>query len=145
LLGRAFIPADDLAILFVGEDHRPRHAVAYVDAIETINDMIAGYSEQIIIAEQLLSKEAATRIAWLELRTDHAVAAKDALNPTDTANVQHTLREFCAITRDRDARDAALHDQSSTTLQSWGETIANAARNLSNNPDKLADVRRRGF
>ena len=42
-------------------------AIAYEAAIEAINDVIARYSEQIAIAEQLQSEEAATRIA----RTAH--------------------------------------------------------------------------
>ena len=61
--------------------------------------------------------------------------------PTDITNVQHTLHWFCAIVRDRDIREVhARAEQPSTTPQNWGEAIANAVRDLSNNPQKLADA-----
>ena len=77
-------------------------AIAYEAALEAINDVIAGYSEQ-IAAEQSRPAPDAARVAWLEMRTDQAVTAKDALNVTDTDNVRQALEEFSSIVRSRDS------------------------------------------
>ena len=48
-------------------------AIAYEVALEAINDVIAGYSEQIAL-ERARPTPNAARIAWLEMRTDQAVS-----------------------------------------------------------------------
>jgi hypothetical protein len=57
-------------------------AIAYEAALEAINDVIAGYSEQIALEHGCVAPNAA-RIAWLEMRTDQASATGHALNVVD--------------------------------------------------------------
>lgn len=80
-------------------------AIAYEAALEAINDVIAGYSEQIALEQQSGAPNAA-RIAWLEMRTDQATAIMESLNVTDTENVRQVLSEYSAIVRARDAAEA---------------------------------------
>ncbi|GAA5056546.1 MULTISPECIES: hypothetical protein [Alphaproteobacteria] len=80
-------------------------AIAYEAALEAINDVIAGYSEQIWLEEKSPAPNAA-RIAWLEMRTDQATAVMHSLNVTDSANVQQVLLEYSAMVRARDAAEA---------------------------------------
>ena len=80
-------------------------AIAYEAALEAINDVIAGYSEQIALEQQSAAPNAA-RLAWLEMRTDQAAAVMDSLNVTDTENVRQVLSEYSAIVRARDAAEA---------------------------------------
>ncbi len=80
-------------------------AIAYEAALEAINDMIAGYSEQIAL-EQDSSAPNAARIAWLEMRTDQATEIMHSLNVEDTANVRQVLTEYSAMVRARDAAEA---------------------------------------
>lgn len=80
-------------------------AIAYEAALEAINDVIAGYSEQ-IDAEENCRQPDAQRLAMLALLTCHAAAVRHALDVTDTASVQQVLREFSAIVRARDAAEA---------------------------------------
>lgn len=76
-------------------------AIVYEAALEAINDVIAGYSEQ-IAAEQDRPAPKASRIDWLEMRTDHATAIMASLDVTDTDNVRHALIEYSGIVRARD-------------------------------------------
>lgn len=76
-------------------------AIAYEVALEAINDVIAGYSEQIALEEACPSPNIA-RIAWLEMRTDQAVSVHHSLNVYDDSNVQQTISEFSAIVHARD-------------------------------------------
>jgi hypothetical protein len=78
-----------------------KQAIAYEVALEAINDVIAGYSEQIAL-EQARPTPNADRIAWLEMRTDQAVSVHHSLNVYDEGNVQQALSEFSAIVRARD-------------------------------------------
>lgn len=80
-------------------------AIAYEAALEAINDVIAGYSEQIALEEKRSAPNAA-RIAWLEMRTDQATAVMNSLNVTHRENVRQVLSEYSAIVRARDATDA---------------------------------------
>lgn len=73
-------------------------AIAYEVALEAINDVIAGYSEQIAL-EQARPTPNAARIAWLEMRTDQAVLVHCSLNVGDDGNVQQAISEFSAIVR----------------------------------------------
>src|SRR3546814_3360527 len=50
-----------------------KQAIAYEVALEAINDVIAGYSEQIAL-EQTHPAPNTARITWLEMRTDQAVS-----------------------------------------------------------------------
>ena len=80
-------------------------AIAYEAALEAINDVIAGYSEQIALEQQSGAPNTG-RIAWLEMRTDQATAIMESLNVTDTENVRQVLSEYSAIVRARDAAEA---------------------------------------
>jgi len=80
-------------------------AIAYEAALEAINDMIAGYSEQIALEQDSPTPNAA-RIAWLEMRTDQATEIMHSLNVEDTANVRQVLTEYSAMVRARDAAEA---------------------------------------
>jgi len=82
-------------------------AVAYEAALEAINDVIAGYSEQIAF-EQERSAPSAARIEWLEMRIDQATAIMHKLNVTDDENVRQVLLEYSAIVRAHDAAEAGL-------------------------------------
>ncbi|HKX22811.1 MAG TPA: hypothetical protein VJM81_05995 [Rhizorhapis sp.] len=91
------------------ENHGPLwtqdQAIAFEAALEAVNDVIAGYSEQ-IADEQASPAPNANRIAWLEMRTDLAAAVMDSLYVTDTANVQQVLVEYSAMVQARDASQA---------------------------------------
>lgn len=76
-------------------------AIVYEAAIEAINDVIAGYSEH-IAAEQDRPAPKASRIDWLEMRTDHAIAIMASLDVADTDNVRHARIEYSGIVRARD-------------------------------------------
>jgi hypothetical protein len=76
-------------------------AIAYEVALEAINDVIAGYSEQIAL-EWDRSAPNKARIAWLEMRTDQAVSVHRSLNVCDGDNVQQAISRFSAIIRTRD-------------------------------------------
>jgi hypothetical protein len=78
-----------------------KQAIAYEVALEAINDVIAGYSEQIALEQNRPTPNAA-RIAWLEMRTDQAVSVHHSLTVYDNENVQQALSEFSAIVRARD-------------------------------------------
>jgi hypothetical protein len=80
-------------------------AIAYEAALEAINDVIAGYSEQIALEQDSATPNAA-RIAWLEMRTDQATEIMHSLNVEDTANVRQVLTEYSAMVRARDAAEA---------------------------------------
>lgn len=80
-------------------------AIAYEAALEAINDMIAGYSEQIALEQDSPAPNTA-RIAWLEMRTDQATEIMHSLNVEDTANVRQVLTEYSAMVRARDAAEA---------------------------------------
>ena len=87
------------------ENHGPLwtqdQAIAFEAALEAVNDVIAGYSEQ-IADEQASPAPNANRIAWLEMRTDQAVSVHRSLNVCDDSNVQQAISEFSAIVRARD-------------------------------------------
>lgn len=78
-----------------------KQTIAYEVALEAINDVIAGYSEQIAL-EQVRLAPSTARIAWLEMRTDQAVSVHHSLNVCDDGNVQQVISEFSAIVRARD-------------------------------------------
>lgn len=78
-------------------------AIAYEVALEAINDVIAGYSAQIALEQDRLTPNA-SRIAWLEMRTDQAVSVHHSLNVCDDENVQQAISEFSAIVRARNER-----------------------------------------
>ena len=80
-------------------------AIAYEAALEAINDVIAGYSEQ-IDAEESRPKSSAQRLAWLSMRVSHARDEARSLDVTDDASVQQVLAEYSAIVRARDAAEA---------------------------------------
>src|SRR3546814_15724564 len=63
-----------------------KQAIAYEVALEAINDVIAGYSEQIAL-EQTHPAPHTARITWLELRTDQAVYVHHSLHVCDDGNV----------------------------------------------------------
>lgn len=84
-------------------------AIAYEVALEAINDVIAGYSEQIAL-EQARPMPNAARIAWLEMRTDQAISVHRSLNVCDDGNVQQAISEFSAIVRARDECLSRLRD-----------------------------------
>lgn len=73
-------------------------AIAYETALEAINDVIAGYSEQIEIADS-------RRAEWLGFRIDQARDVQRSLDVTDDANVQQVILEYGAIVRARDAAE----------------------------------------
>jgi len=76
-------------------------AIAYEAALEAINDVIAGYSEQIALEG---GKDAPDlrRIAWLEMRTTQSRDAAELLDVDDDASVAQTLMEYGAIVVARD-------------------------------------------
>jgi len=77
-------------------------AIAYEAALEAINDVIAGYSEEIDRARSALPP-LDQRIAWLKMRILQARDVGDALDLSDDASVAEVLREYSAIVRARDA------------------------------------------
>jgi len=93
------------------QNHRPLwtqdQAIAFEAALEAVNDVIAGYSEQIDIEENSRQPDAA-RIAWLNMRIDQAAEIRHALRVTDTANVQQVLMEFSATVRARNAAEVGF-------------------------------------
>lgn len=78
--------------------------IALEAALEAINDVIAGYTEQ-ISAEEARARPDERRITWLGKRIDQACDLADSLDVTDDANVQQVLREYSAIVRARDAAE----------------------------------------
>ena len=80
-------------------------AVAYEAALEAINDVIAGYSEQ-IDAEENSPQPNAQRLAWLSMRVSHARDEAHSLDVNDDASVSQVLAEYSAIVRARDAAEA---------------------------------------
>ncbi|WP_206379299.1 hypothetical protein [Sphingobium yanoikuyae] len=82
-------------------------AIAYEAALEAINDVIAGYSEQINFESQRTIPDQA-RIDWLELRTTQARRVAQSFAVTDDATVAQALMEYSAIVRERDSREATL-------------------------------------
>jgi len=77
-------------------------AIAFEAAREAINDVIAGYSEEIEAARNA-TPPLKDRVAWLKMRIVHASDVADALDPSDDASVAEVLREYSAIVRARDA------------------------------------------
>lgn len=82
-------------------------AIAYEAALEAINDVIAGYSEQIAEAERRATPADAKRISWLGMRISQANDVRRSLRVTDDVNVQQVLSEYSAIVRARDAAEAS--------------------------------------
>lgn len=80
-------------------------AVAYEAALEAINDVIAGYSEQIDVEENSPHPNA-QRLAWLTMRVSHARDEAHSLDVNDDASVRQVLAEYSAIVRARDAAEA---------------------------------------
>ena len=80
-------------------------AIAYEAALEAINDVIAGYSEQ-IDAEETSPQPNAQRLAWLSMRVSHARDEAHSLDVNDDASVSQVLAEYSAIVRARDAAEA---------------------------------------
>ncbi|WP_323809480.1 hypothetical protein [Sphingobium baderi] len=76
-------------------------AIAYEAALEAINDVIAGYSEQIAV-EVSDGAPDAKRIAWLEMRTTQAREVAESLDVTEDATVAQALMEYSAIVVARD-------------------------------------------
>src|SRR3546814_2815124 len=70
-----------------------KQAIAYEVALEAINDVIAGYSEQIAL-EQTHPAPTTARITWLEMRTDQAVSVHHSLNVCDDGDVQPAISAF---------------------------------------------------
>src|SRR3546814_12207052 len=73
-----------------------KQVVAYEGALEAINDVIAGYSEQIAL-EQTHPASNTARITWLEMRTDQAVSVIHSLNVCNAGNVEQDISEFSVI------------------------------------------------
>lgn len=82
-------------------------AIAYEVALEAINDVIAGYSQQIAAEERREAPDRA-RIAWLEMRTDQARDVAKSFRVTDDATVAQILMEFSAIVVARDRAEADM-------------------------------------
>lgn len=82
-----------------------RQAIAYEAALEAINDVIAGYSEQIAVEYDREAPDQG-RIAWLEMRTDQARDVADSFAVTDDATVAQVVMEYSAIVRTRDRQEA---------------------------------------
>src|SRR3546814_1511268 len=111
-----------------------KQAIAYEVALEAINDVIAGYSEQIAL-EQTHPAPNTARITWLEMRTDQAVSVHHSLNVCDDGNVQQAIRSeehtselqslmrisyavFCLKkknTQTKNRKTTTPHDNTSTT------------------------------
>lgn len=91
------------------ENHGPLwthdQAIAFEAALETVDDVIVGYSEQ-IDAEENNSRPDSARVAWLNMRADQATEVMHSLNVTDTANVQQVVVEYSAMVRARDTIQA---------------------------------------
>lgn len=86
-------------------------AIAYEAALEAINDVIAGYSEQ-IDAEVRREPSDQARIAWLEMRTTQARTVAESFHVSDDATVAQVLMEYSAIVL---ARDRAERGQTATS------------------------------
>lgn len=82
-------------------------AIAFEAALEAVNDVIAGYSEQIDGEENSREPDLAY-IAWLNMRIDQAEEVRQALRVTDTTTVQQVLMEFSAIVRARNAAEVGF-------------------------------------
>ncbi|GLV27995.1 hypothetical protein TomTYG75_05190 [Sphingobium sp. TomTYG75] len=87
-------------------------AIAYEVALEAINDVIAGYSEQIDAEYQREAPDRA-RITWLEMRTTQARRVAESFNVTDDATVDQVLREYSAIVVARDRAEMVTPGMSS--------------------------------
>src|SRR3546814_3380663 len=72
-----------------------KQAIAYEVALEAINDVIAGYSEQIAL-EQTHPAPNTARIAWLEMRTDQAVSVHHR-SEEHTSELQSLMRLSYAV------------------------------------------------
>src|SRR3546814_15450063 len=81
-----------------------KQAIAYEVALEAINDVIAGYSEQIAL-EQTHPAPNTARNTWLEMRTDQAVSVHHSLNVCGDGNGHKANSAFCALRRDTGAGD----------------------------------------
>jgi hypothetical protein len=79
-------------------------AIAYEAALEAINDVIAGYSEQIAI-ERAREVPDYARIAWLGMRTTQARDVAESFGVNDDATVAQVLMEYSAIVVARDRSD----------------------------------------
>src|SRR3546814_18046710 len=98
-----------------------KQAIAYEVALEAINDVIAGYSEQIAL-EQTHPAPNTARITWMEMRTEQAVSVHHSLNVWDDGNVQQAIPEFNAITGARD-EGRGRHNTDRKTA-GWGTRVA---------------------
>src|SRR3546814_14288888 len=78
-----------------------KQAIAYEVALEAINDVIAGYREQIAL-EQTHPAPNQARITWLELRTDQALSVHNPLNVCDDGNGKQAITEFSHLVRARE-------------------------------------------
>lgn len=76
-------------------------AIAYEAALEAINDVIAGYSEQIAV-EGSKGAPDTKRIAWLEMRTTQAQDVAESPDVNDDATVAQALMEYSAVVVARD-------------------------------------------
>src|SRR3546814_14537258 len=90
-----------------------KQAIAYEVALEAINDVIAGYSEQIAL-EQTYPAPNTARITWLEMRTDQADSVHHSLNVCDAGNVQQAISVFSAIVGARDEGRGSQNNPSKT-------------------------------
>src|SRR3546814_13337780 len=77
-----------------------KQAIAYEVALEAINVVIAGSSEQIALAQTHPAPNTA-RFTWLAIRTDQAVSVHHSLNVCDDRNAQQAISEFSDIVRAR--------------------------------------------
>src|SRR3546814_2389901 len=66
-----------------------KQAIAYEVALEAINDVIAGYSEQIALEQNHPAPNTAL-ITWLEMRNDQDVSVHHSLNVCARSEA-HTL------------------------------------------------------
>src|SRR3546814_1149582 len=73
-----------------------KQAIAYEVALEAINDVIAGYSEQIAL-EQTYPAPNTARITWLEMRTDQAVSVHHSRSEEHTSELQSLMRISYAV------------------------------------------------
>lgn len=80
-------------------------AIAYEAALEAINDVVAGYSEQIEV-ERNNPQPSQKRVDWLRLRRRQARSIAHSLDVTDDLSVSQALAEFSAMVRARDAFEA---------------------------------------
>ena len=81
-------------------------AIAYEAALEAINDVISGYSEEMDQVRRSVVPNI-PRLAWLEMRIDQARDVAEALDVSDSASVNEALRDYSAMVRARDAAEAS--------------------------------------